>query len=323
MKEKILQLLKQASGYVSGEAISTGLGISRNAVWKHIRTLREEGYGISSVTNKGYRLDSVPDILSQAEITDGLSTKRIGQHIYYYEETDSTNNRAKQEADVAPDGSAFLAEIQTGGKGRLGRNWSSSPGVGVWTSILLKPDLPPASTVQITLLAGLAVCRTVRALSGAQALIKWPNDVVAEGKKICGILTEMSAEMERVNYIVCGIGINVNTPSFSEDLQSRAASLYTLTGKTYDRKQVARRLFEEFEALYDQFLQDGAEAVLPAYKEYCVTLGKEVSVLSNNETIPGKAIDITPDGCLTVETANGRITVNAGEVSVRGIYGYI
>lgn len=323
MKEKILQLLKQASGYVSGEAISTGLGISRNAVWKHIRTLREEGYGISSVTNKGYRLDSVPDILSQAEITDGLSTKRIGQHIYYYEETDSTNNRAKQEADVAPDGSAFLAEIQTGGKGRLGRNWSSSPGVGVWTSILLKPDLPPASTVQITLLAGLAVCRTVRALSGVQALIKWPNDVVAEGKKICGILTEMSAEMERVNYIVCGIGINVNTPSFSEDLQSRAASLYTLTGKTYDRKQVARRLFEEFEALYDQFLQDGAEAVLPAYKEYCVTLGKEVSVLSNNETIPGKAIDITPDGCLTVETANGRITVNAGEVSVRGIYGYI
>lgn len=323
MKERILQLLKQAPGYLSGQALSAELGISRNAVWKHIRALREQGYVIHSMTNKGYCLDSVPDILSPAEISDGLRSKKIGRHIYYYEETDSTNNRAKQEADNAPDGSVFLAEIQTGGKGRLGRNWSSAPGVGVWNSILLKPGLPPASTVQITLLAGLAVCRTLRALSNVDAQIKWPNDIVADGKKICGILTEMSAEMERVNYVVCGIGINVNTPSFPSELETRAASLYTLTGKTYDRRQVARRLYEEFELLYEQFLHDGAETLLPAYKEYCITLGREVSVLSGHETLSGRACDITPEGCLIVLTEKGKITVNAGEVSVRGVYGYV
>ena len=232
MKHKILDILKGSEGYVSGEEISRSLNISRTAVWKHIKTLREDGYEISSSTNRGYRLGQ-SDVISPEEITAALDTGFIGRSVFCLEETDSTNSECKRHSDY-PDGTVFTAEIQTGGRGRRGKEWSSPKGVGAWFSVLLKPDMRPEDVSKITLIAGLAVCRAI----GCGAMIKYPNDIVIGSRKVCGILTELSAEIDAVNYIVCGIGINVNTPSFDGELQERATSLFIETGKRHSRARV-------------------------------------------------------------------------------------
>lgn len=319
MKQSIIDILKNSGGYVSGEKISQKLGISRAAVWKHIKALRADGYDIKSVTNKGYYLASAPDIISEYEIKSGLKTNRVGQNIKYVHETDSTNNEAKRFSDMA-DGTLFVAQMQTGGKGRLGRQWSSPEGEGIWMSLLLKPDIIPGEAPEITLIAGLAVCRALKDF-GAQ--IKWPNDVVINGKKICGILTEMSAEIERVSYIVCGIGINVNIAEFPEDLREKAASLYTVTGERHNRTEIIRRVLEEFEPLYDEYLKNRLKNIIPEYKSASVNIGKRVSVIHGDSRIIGTATDITESGHLVVDTETGQITVSSGEVSVRGVYGYV
>ena len=318
MKQRILNLLKSSETYISGEKISSKLGISRAAVWKHIKKLKSEGYKINSVTNKGYRLEFEPDIITENGIKAGLNTEFIGQNIFYYNETDSTNNRAKEE-HTAPDGSLFIAEIQNGGKGRLGRSGEAPAGVGIWMSILLKPNLSPTDITQITLIAGLAVCRSL----GHEAKIKWPNDIVINGKKICGILAEMSAEINMVNYVVCGIGINVNIPSFDGELAKKATSLLIETGKNHIRTQIIQRVLTEFEILYIDFLQNGLKNILPEYKALCITLNRDVQVIYKHETIIAKAVDIDEDGSLIVEKDGERIIVSSGEVSVRGIYGYV
>lgn len=318
VKNKILNILQTANGYVSGERVSETLGISRAAVCKHIKSLREAGYEIESATNKGYRLISSPDILTEYTIKNGLDTKFIGQNIFVYSETDSTNNRAK-EKHSAPDGSLFIAEIQTNGKGRLGRGWEAPTGVGIWMSLLLKPDLSPADISQITLIAGLAVCRAL----GSGAKIKWPNDIVIGSKKLCGILAEMSAEINRVNYVVCGIGVNVNIPNFDDPLAQKATSLLIETGKTHSRAPIVRRILTEFELLYKDFLKNGLANILPEYKSFCVTLNREVQVIYKNETLTAKAVDIASDGSLVIEKDGKSVTVSSGEVSVRGIYGYV
>ena len=319
MKQSIIDILKSGGGYVSGEKISQKLGISRAAVWKHIKSLRSEGYDIQSVTNKGYYLAAAPDTISEYEIKSGLKTARIGQNMRYVYETDSTNNEAKRFSDMA-DGTLFVAEIQTGGKGRLGRQWVSPAGEGIWMSLLLKPDIIPGEAPEITLIAGLAVCR---ALKDYGALIKWPNDVVIDGRKICGILTEMSAEIERVSYIICGIGINVNTEEFPDELKETAVSLYTVTGEKHSRAEIIKRVAEEFEPLYDEYLKYRLKNIIPEYKSACVNIGKRVSILYGEKETPGTAVDITENGHLVVDTDEGRVTISSGEVSVRGVYGYV
>lgn len=318
MKQRILNLLKSSETYISGEKISSKLGISRTAVWKHIKKLKSEGYKINSVTNKGYRLEFEPDIITENGIKIGLDTEFIGQNIFYYNETDSTNNRAKEE-HTAPDGSLFIAEIQNYGKGRLGRSWEAPAGVGIWMSLLLKPKLSPADVTQITLIAGLAVCRGLE----HSAKIKWPNDIVINGRKVCGILAEMSAEINMVNYVVCGIGINVNIPSFDGELAKKATSLLIETGKNHTRTQIIQRVLTEFEVLYIDFLQNGLKNILPEYKALCITLNRDVQVIYKHETIIAKAVDIDENGSLIVEKDGERIIVSSGEVSVRGIYGYV
>lgn len=318
MKQKILNILKSADGYVSGEKISNELGISRAAVWKHIKKFKSDGYEIESVTNKGYRLVSSPDTITEIGIKALLNTKFIGRNIFYYDETDTTNERAKAN-NAAPDGSLFIAEVQTSGKGSRGRGWVSPRGTGIWHSILLKPDISLSEVSQITLVAGLAVCKAV----GLNAQIKWPNDIVINGKKICGILTEMSAEIDMVNYVVCGIGVNVNTESFDSDISLRATSMYIESGEKYCRNELIARISNEFEYYYTRFLNNGLGAVLDEYKNYCVTLGREVNVIFKKETVSGKAVDVDENGNLVVETDHGIIHVTSGEVSVRGIYGYI
>lgn len=318
VKEKILNILIAADGYVSGERISEQLNISRSAVWKHIKSLRESGCEIQSVTNRGYRLVSSPDMITESGIQSGLKTEFIGRNIFYYDETDTTNERAKANSS-APDGSVFIAEVQTHGKGSRGKGWTSPKGTGIWHSILLKPDISPMEVSQITLVAGLAVCRA----AGLGAKIKWPNDIVIGSKKVCGILTEMSAEINMVNYIVCGIGVNVNTESFDSEIAHRATSMYIESGRKYCRNEIIAELLNSFEHYYKKFLTGGLNAILDEYKKNCVTLGKEVSVIFKKETVRGKAVDIDGSGALAVETDGGVIHVNSGEVSVRGIYGYI
>lgn len=320
MKNKILKILKSSDEYISGEKISEELNISRAAVWKHIKKLRDEGHVISSVTNKGYMLSSSPDVLSAEEILNGLKTQYIAQNVFFKETVTSTNEWAK-EMNNAPDGSLFISEIQKGGKGRLGRAWKSPKGVGIWMTYLLKPDIPPSEVSSITLIAGLAVCRALE----NETMIKWPNDVVSGGKKVCGILTEMSAEAEseRINYIVCGIGINVNNESFPEEIGDRATSMYLLTGEKQNRAELVRKTAYEFERLYDIFVKNGFDAIREEYKEYCVTLGRGVQAVGRDKVIKGTACDITSDGALVIDTGEEKVTVSSGEVSVRGIYGYI
>ncbi|MGN0106304.1 MAG: biotin--[acetyl-CoA-carboxylase] ligase [Hominilimicola sp.] len=318
MKQKILDILKSADGYISGERISEQLNISRAAVWKHIKKFKEDGYEIESVTNKGYLLISSPDLITESGITSGLTTEFIGQKLFIYDETDTTNERAKANS-AEPEGSVFIAEVQTHGKGSRGRGWVSPRGTGIWHTILLKPDISPLEVSQITLVAGLAVCKAI----GLDAKIKWPNDIVIGGKKVCGILTEMSAEMDMVNYVVCGIGINVNTESFDKEIEHRATSMYLESGVKYRRDEIIARLMNEFEYYYKKFLNEGLGAILDEYKSHCVTIGRDVSVIFKKETVTGTAVDVDENGALVVETADGIIRVTSGEVSVRGIYGYV
>lgn len=323
MKSEILSILKAADGFVSGEKISETLHVSRAAVWKGITKLRSEGYRITSVTNRGYLLEQAPDVVTEAELADGLETACIGKTIHFEKETDSTNNLAKRHADM-PDGTLFIAERQTAGKGRRGNGWASPKGTGIWMSLLLKPDLPPERVCEITLVAGLAVCNGLnRFLDGAPAMIKWPNDIVVGGRKICGILTELSAQIEAVEYVVTGIGINVNMERFDDALSEKATSLYIETGSAHPRAAIVQAVLVEFETLYGKFLQGGFEAIRTDYKAACVTLHKEVKIIKKGETLLAEATDIAPDGALVIQRDGRLETVQSGEVSVRGIYGYV
>ena len=318
MKQKILDILKSTDGYVSGERISEQLNISRAAVWKHIKKFKEDGYEIESVTNKGYRLISSPDLITESGIKNGLNTEFIGRKLFIYDETDTTNERAKANSDE-PEGSVFIAEVQTHGKGSRGRGWVSPRGTGIWHTILLKPDISPLEVSQITLVTGIAVCKAI----GLNSMIKWPNDIVIGGKKICGTLTEMSAEIDSVNYVICGTGINVNMESFDEEIADRATSMYIESGKKYVRNEIIAKFLNEFEYYYKKFLDGGLGAILDEYKKYCVTIGRDVSVIFKKETVTGTAVDVDENGALVVDTASGIIRVTSGEVSVRGIYGYV
>ena len=322
MQEKIIKLLRKSDGFVSGEEISRQLNVSRSAVWKAINALRAQGYQIESVTNRGYHLKETPDVVSAVEIKNGLRAFVIGQNIVSLQSVDSTNEEAKRQAQKgAPHGSVFVAEEQTLGKGRLGRHWIAEPQTGAWMSVLLRPDLGVRDVMQITLIAGLAVSRAITGLCGCNAQIKWPNDVVINGKKVCGILTEMAAESECIHYLVIGIGVNVNHRAFPEEISHKATSLFLETGKAIPRAAVVRAVLEELEILYDQFVASPFEDILSAYRKNCVTLGRRVSFQRQEETYSGIAEDVNEEGDLLVRLSGGElIRVNSGEVTVQGIY---
>lgn len=319
----ILQYLKESGDYISGEEISRRLGISRSAVWKNINGLREAGYEIESVTNRGYRILNSGDALTPTEISNGLSTEAFGKNVSVFAEIDSTNEEAKrQAAQGAPHGSVFVAEQQNGGKGRLGRPWKSPPKSGLWFTLLLRPDAAPAQVSNLTLLAGLAVSRAIHTVTGCEAKIKWPNDIVIGSKKVCGILTEMSAEIDRVHFAVVGIGTNVNDESFSDDLQIKATSLRMETGAPVSRVRLLQEILKEFETLYNDYFTKGSKDWLAEYKANCVSLNRTVGATRGQEKILGTAVDITDGGELVVQTQEGQqIEINSGEVVVQGIYG--
>ncbi len=325
MKDEVLSFLKEEKEYCSGEEISQRLGVTRAAVWKAIKKLQEQGYEIASSTKKGYKLIHVPNIITSSEIKEKLNTQFLGQKIEYRKEVDSTNNLAKELARKgASEGTLIVADKQTSGKGRLGRSWESPAGTGIWMSLILRPDILPQYASQLTLVAGLGVCEAIKKSTGLEAKIKWPNDVVVNGKKVCGILTEMSAEIERINYVVVGIGINANMESFPEELPY-ASSLKIESQEECVRRDIIKDFLEIFERDYKNYKIDmNLESMRSRYEENCITLHKKVKLIKQDEECIAEAIGITNLGTLMVRYENGmQEEVISGEVSVRGLYGYV
>ncbi len=327
MKAKILELLKNTDHYISGQKLCEHLGVSRTAVWKIINQLKEEGYIIDSINNKGYKIISCPDILSESEIKSSLSlinTDKLNK-IIYLDETDSTNTRAKLEAEQgAPDWTLVIAGRQTGGKGRRGRGFTSPAGVGIFMTLILKPEFLPTKASMLTLISGMAVCQGIREKTNLKAMIKWPNDIVVNGKKICGILTEMSSEMEAINYIITGIGINVNNEQFPSDIADKATSIKLETQKTFRRSDIIASVIKHFRNYYDTFLKTVDLSLLKEeYNSLMINTGKKVFVVQGNKSYEAVAKSIDNDGELIIEKDGQISRVISGEVSVRGVYGYV
>lgn len=320
MKEKVLLLLKEGE-YISGEKLSEILGVSRTAVWKAINSLRDDGYEIDSVTNKGYKLVKKPNVLNASTISEGLNVKVVGTEIITLKTVDSTNEEIKRKAhENARSGLVVISCEQTAGKGRLGRKWASNEG-GVYFSFLLRPELPPSDVSGITLAAGLGVCLAIRKFTGLDAKIKWPNDVIVGNKKICGILTEMTAQTDMVDFVVIGIGINVLQESFPEEIAYKATSLKIETKSEPDLSELMHEIIATLDKTILSYLFGISQDDLKLYKSMCATIGREVSLVRNGEKLTGKAVDITADGELVVCLENGKkIAVNSGEVTVQGIY---
>ncbi len=325
MKAEILTILKDTDGYVSGQELCEHFGVSRTAVWKAMNQLKKEGYEIESVQNKGYRLVKTPDILSKNELVSIRKTKWVGTEICYFDVTDSTNTQAKSlgEGD-APNGTLVVADKQESGRGRRGRSFESPAGTGIFMTLLLKPEIEPQNASMLTLVAALAVAKGMEHMVELPVQIKWPNDIIVHGKKVCGILTEMSAQMDYVNYIVIGIGINVSNEDFPEEIKDVATSIYLESGKRINRAMLIEKIWEEFEAYYELYekTQDLSKLV-KEYDSYLVNRGQKVCVLDPREPYEGKAMGITDRGELIVDTWEARRLVSAGEVSVRGVYGYV
>ncbi len=326
MKEEILRLLRSADGYISGQELCNRFGVSRTAVWKAINQLKEAGYEIEAQQNKGYRLMTAPDLMTEAEIKSLMHTEWVAKEVLYFDTIDSTNTKAQELAEKGyPSGTLVVADKQESGKGRRGRSWVSPSGTGIFMTLMIKPDINPNNASMLTLVAALAVAKAITSVTGEEAMIKWPNDIVVNSKKVCGILTEMNAQFDYINHIVVGIGINVHNESFPEEISQMASSLMIEAGgKRFHRAQIIAETMSYFEQYYDTFLKtQDLSALVREYDELLVNRNKSVRVLDPKEPFDGKAMGITPKGELIVDTWESRKLVSSGEVSVRGIYGYV
>lgn len=325
MKNLILEKLKQNKEYTSGEELSKIFGVSRTAIWKHINILRKDGYNIESSSKKGYKLVETPDLLDGRELI--LSQGQlIGREIIHFEEIDSTNNYAKKIAnDGSPHGTVVVAEKQTLGRGRMGREWKSYNSEGLWFTIILRPDLEPENIQIVTLAASVAVVEGIFETQGIVCGIKWPNDIILNNCKLGGILTELSAEPGHVNYVVIGIGINVNQDlcSFDDEIKNKATSLKIHTGIPVPRVKVLGSILTRFEDIYSTMLQGNTQEIINRWSRYSVTLGKAVTIKIKDIEYNGLAQSITSDGKLVVKCNDGTVReISAGEVQVRGLLGY-
>lgn len=326
MKEEILRLLRSADGYISGQELCNRFGVSRTAVWKAINQLKEAGYEIEAQQNKGYRLMAAPDLMTEAEIKSLMHTEWVAKEVLYFDTIDSTNTKAQELAEKGyPSGTLVVADKQESGKGRRGRSWVSPSGTGIFMTLMIKPDINPNNASMLTLVAALAVAKAITSVTGEEAMIKWPNDIVVNSKKVCGILTEMNAQFDYINHIVVGIGINVHNESFPEEISQMASSLMIEAGgKRFHRAQIIAETMSYFEQYYDTFLKtQDLSALVREYDKLLVNRNKSVRVLDPKEPFDGKAMGITPKGELIVDTWESRKLVSSGEVSVRGIYGYV
>lgn len=325
MKTKILTKLTESNSYISGQELCAEFGVSRTAVWKVMNQLKEEGYVIESIPNKGYKLVSKPDILSKNEIESGLHTSWAGKKLYYFEETGSTNDDAKRfAAQGDAHGTLVVSDKQNAGRGRRGRDWVSVKGDNVYFSIVLRPDMSPAKASMLTLVMALAVANAICDVTGLCARIKWPNDIVVNRKKVCGMLTEMTAELAYIHEVVIGVGININQVDFPDEIKETASSLYLESGQKIMRSKLLQSCITYFERYYDLFMQtQDLTGLMEEYNAMLVNLDAGVKVLDPKGEFQGISRGIDAQGQLLVEHDGVTEAVYAGEVSVRGFYGYV
>jgi BirA family biotin operon repressor/biotin-[acetyl-CoA-carboxylase] ligase len=322
----ILRALRNGSNggaeAVSGAELAERLGISRAAVWARIEELRRLGYEINANPHNGYRLRSSPDVLNQDDILSLLSGKQlIGRDIRVFQETTSTNDVADRLGrDGVKEGVVVLAEKQSKGRGRLGRSWVSLPQKGLWLSLLLRPPLPPQGATQLTIASATAVVRALRKSTGLQAEVKWPNDILIAGKKVCGILTEMAAELESIKHVVLGIGLNVNFESddFPQEIRKIATSVRIESGRPFRRCEIAAGLLEELDSDYRRLLKGEFEEIADEWEAACSTIGHNIEIAAGNRIISGRAESLDSQGALLLRTQHGRLErIIGGDVTVR------
>jgi BirA family biotin operon repressor/biotin-[acetyl-CoA-carboxylase] ligase len=314
MHRKIIDFLKKRQGFYSGEEISHNLGISRQALWKHIQELKEMGYDITAVPHLGYRLESLPDRLFASEISFHLDTKFIGKKIYYFDEVPSTMDIALQLGiKGCPSGTLVLAETQTKGRGRLGRSWFSPKYKGIYLSLILRPKILPNLCPILTLLSAVSICEAIKETIGLDARIKWPNDILIQNKKSGGILTELNAEMDEIRFVAMGIGINVNNDK--ETLPANATSLKEQKKEDINRIELLKELLRKIEANFLLFQEKGSSPIIEKWEQHNTTLGRRVKIICQKKNIEGHAIGIDTSGALLVRRESGVIEkVTAGDV---------
>lgn len=318
---EILALFRSRPGMtVSGAELSKLLKVSRTAIWKHVHALKEMGYLIQAEPSRGYRLLATPDLLIPQEISAGLTAQRIGRQLFCYREVDSTNRLAYQLAEEgALEGTTVVADSQSHGKGRLGRTWVSPPGVNLYCSIILRPPIQPTAASQLTFLSVVALARTIEQVTTLQPRIKWPNDVLVAERKVAGLLNELSAETDRVNFLILGIGVNLNMrpDEFPPDLRQPATSLAIETGCPILRSAFARTLLEELDKLYGTFLDDGYEPIREEWLRRSAMEGQTVLVTNPGYELTGVVKGIDEYGALLVQKDDGEYEqILAGDVQL-------
>lgn len=310
-RTKLIEAFSNANGeFLSGQALADILGCSRTAIWKHIEELRKEGFELEAIRNKGYRIINTPKNMTENELRLGLKTTIFGKTIHYLESTDSTQKVAHRLAqEGCPDGTLVIAEEQTNGRGRLARNWHSPKFTGIWMSLVLRPKLPPARAPQFTLIAAVAVAQAIEDVCEISPDIKWPNDLLLNGKKITGILTELQADSDKINAIIMGIGMNVNQKEddFPVELHDIATSLAIETGREISRSNLVKRILENLEKYYLIYLENGFAPLKLLWESYAVSLGKDIIARTISGNISGKALGITEEGVLKIQDENGHI----------------
>ena len=315
VKDELLKRLFDAEGTpISGQEFADEFGLSRTAIWKYIKEFEEDGYEIASVRKKGYILLSSPDLVNAANIQQNLQTATYGRSIDYYASCSSTQTLAYAAAQSgAPDGTLVVAEEQTAGKGRLSRPWDSAAQKGIWMSLIVRPSLMPQQAPQMTLVAAVAIVRAIEIVAGLEAAIKWPNDILIDGKKMTGILTELQSEPDRVKAIILGIGMNVNQEEedFPVELKEIATSLKIASGKHIDRAKLIAEILGFIELYTKMYEKHGFGPIKLLWEGYSNTAGKRIRAVMLNETIEGTALGISDDGLLELQLDDG---------SVRGIY---
>ncbi len=322
MQNNIVNILADADDYVSRYTISNKLGISRQTVRKSIDNLRKRGYEFEFLKRLGYKLTAFPDSVDVGVLKLLLNNKIIGKSILVLDSVDSTNDYIKRIGNSrAANGTVVVAREQKNGKGRLGRSWQSKKDESIMLSILLKPNITPSQVSQITPLVGLAVCKALREVTKLNCMIKWPNDIVVGSKKLVGILTEMSTERDSVEYIVTGIGINVDQTDFPDEIAHKATSILLETGKHFDKNRLLINVLEQLEKEFSETNLELTPDALEQYVNMCISIGKSVRFMRGTRQMCGTAVDVAVDGQLQVVLPDGSpCLVNSGEVTVQGIY---
>ncbi|ASF39666.1 bifunctional biotin--[acetyl-CoA-carboxylase] synthetase/biotin operon repressor [Halobacillus halophilus] len=307
-RKQLIDLLEKEKGYVSGQQLSDSLNISRTAVWKHMNELKKDGYQIEAVRKKGYKILSSPDKISGNTLQWGLETKWLGQKLIHFDQVESTQEIGHQLASQGkPHGTVVIADAQGKGRGRMARNWHSPKGKGIWMSILLRPDLPPMRAPQLTLLAATVLAKMVREKTNLHPQIKWPNDLLIDHKKVSGILTEMQAEHDQIQYVVLGIGMNVNQQlnEIPQDIRHKASSLKIESGQEWDIQQTIQSILRLFENTYDSYVEQGFEQVKKEWEHFGYRIGEEVTISTMRREWQATLIGIEPDGALRARDKDG------------------